>query len=149
MKKVTIFFIVACLVLSSFAVFAEGTSILINGVEVQIGEGMGRVVERNDRTFVPVRFVLQHFGYEVTWDGERQIVLGRNDQGKVFIMQIGSPLLYFLNDDGEAPKLYKMDVEPFLNYEEERTYIPLRFLAEGLEYKVGYDEATRTVTLDK
>lgn len=149
MKKAIMLFIVACLVVSSLTAFAESSSILINGVEAKIGEGMGSVVEKSDRTFVPVRFVLEYFGYEVTWDGERQTVLGRNNQGRVFVMQVGSPLLFFLNEDGTDQKSYKMDVEPFLNYEEGRTYIPLRFLAEGLEYKVGYDEATRTVTLDK
>lgn len=148
MKK-TAFLTLLCMIVLSFTAFAQSSVILINGEQAVIGEGMGSVVEKNSRTFVPVRFVLEYFGYEVFWDSEKETVLGRNNQGRVFIMQVGSPLLIFVDDDGTNQKSYLMDVEPFLNYEEGRTYVPLRFLAEGLGYKVGYDEATRTVTLDK
>ena len=148
MKK-TAFLTLLCMIVLSFTAFAQSSVILINSEQAVIGEGMGSIVEKNSRTFVPVRFVLEYFGYEVFWDGEKETVLGRNNQGRVFIMQVGSPLLIFVDDDGTNQKSYLMDVEPFLNYEEGRTYVPLRFLAEGLGYKVGYDEATRTVTLDK
>ena len=149
MKKFVAVLMLVVMLASSISVFADGSTILINGVEAKIAEGMGSVVEQSDRTFVPVRFVLEYLGFEVLWDEEKQTVLGVNQAGRVFVMQIGSPLLIFANSDGTNQKSYRMDVVPFLNYEEGRTYIPLRFLAEGLEYKVDYDEATRTVTLDK
>ena len=149
MKKKVAILTLLCMIVMSFTAFAQSSVILINGEQAVIAEGMGSVVEKNSRTFVPVRFVLEYFGYEVLWDGEKETVLGRNNQGRVFVMQVGSPLLIFVNDDGTNQKSYLMDVEPFLNYEEGRTYVPLRFLAEGLGYNVGYDEATRTVTLDK
>lgn len=135
-------------VLSSMAVFADGATILINGEPAVISEGMGSVVEKQDRTFVPVRFVLEYFGYEVIWNDVDQAVFGRNIAGDIFAMQIGSPILIFKGVDGSS-KMINMDVTPFLNYEEGRTYIPLRFLAEVLEYEVGWDGATNTVTLDK
>lgn len=148
MKKIIAGILVVMMVLSSMAVFADGATILINGEAAVISEGMGSVVEKQDRTFVPVRFVLEYFGYEVTWSDEDQLVLGRNTVGDIFAMQIGSPILIFKGVDGSS-KTINMDVTPFLNYEEGRTYIPLRFLAEVLEYKVGWDGTTNTVTLDK
>ncbi len=147
MKKI-IAGIIAAVMLLSVTVFANGATILINGEEAVIAEGMGSVVEKQFRTFVPVRFVLEYFGYDVTWSEEDQLVLGRNVVGDIFVMQVGSPLLIFKGIDGSS-KTINMDVTPFLNNEENRTYIPLRFIAEVLEYEVGWDEATDTVTLDK
>ncbi len=148
MKKIIAGILVIMMVLSSMAVFADGATILINGEQAVISEGMGSVVEKQDRTFVPVRFVLEYFGYEVIWNDVDQAVFGRNIAGDIFAMQIGSPILIFKGVDGSS-KTINMDVTPFLNYEEGRTYIPLRFLAEVLEYEVGWDGATNTVTLDK
>lgn len=148
MKKVIAGILVMMMVLSSMAVFADGATILINGEQAVISEGMGSVVEKQDRTFVPVRFVLEYFGYEVIWNDVDQSVFGRNIAGDIFAMQIGSPILIFKGVDGSS-KTINMDVTPFLNYEEGRTYIPLRFLAEVLEYEVGWDGTTNTVTLDK
>ena len=38
-----------------------------------------------------------------------------------------------------------MDVAPFL--QDSRTYVPIRFVAEGLGYNVDWDEETKTVTI--
>ncbi len=148
MKKLIASVLAIMMILSSMAVFADNATILINGEAAVIGEGMGRVVEKQDRNFVPVRFVLEYFGYEVVWNDEDRSVFGRNEEGNIFAMQIGSPLLIFKGADGTS-KTVTMDVTPFLNEDEDRTYIPLRFLAEVLEYEVGWDGATNTVTLDK
>jgi len=46
-------------------------------------------------------------------------------------------------------KEIKMDTVPILNKQEGRTYVPIRFIAEAMEYQVGWDEVTETVTLTK
>lgn len=148
MKKVLCLVLAAVFAFAPTAAFADSSAILINGEKAVIAEGMGSVVNRSDRTFVPIRFALEYFGYDVTWSDEDKLVLGRSTEGDVFIMQVGSPLLFFKPASG-GDKTITMDVEPFLNDAEGRTYIPLRFLAEVLEYNVGYDDATGTVTLDK
>ena len=63
-------------------------------------------------------------------------------------MQVGSTHLIYKSADGKDENIV-MDVAPFLNDAEGRTYVPLRFLAEVLGYNVGYAEETATVTLDK
>ncbi len=148
MKKFVLFFLITCMLLTNI-VFADGSAIIINGEQAIISEEMGSVVQIDGRNFVPIRFVLEYFGYEVNWDEERQTVLGRNAEGNIFITQVGSNLLICMSEDGTNKKTIEMDVKPFLNYNEGRTYIPLRFIAEGLDYEVGYDEATNTVTLGK
>lgn len=148
MKKLICSIVAAAALLSSASVFADSSAIIINGEKAEISEGMGSVVTHADRTFVPIRFALEYFGYNVTWNEDDSLVLGKNEAGDVFIMQVGNNLLFFKGADG-TDETITMDVEPFLNEAEGRTYIPLRFLAEAIKYEVGYDEATATVTLTK
>lgn len=148
MKKIIASIITIVMLLSSITVFADGATILINGEVAEIPAEMGSVVEKDWRTFVPVRFVLEYFDYQVVWNNEDQSVLGRNAAGDIFAMQIDNTLLIFKGADGSA-KTIIMDVTPFLNETENRTYIPIRFIAEILEYKVGWDGESNTVTLDK
>lgn len=148
MKKIIAALTAVFMIAAQTAVFAGNAEIIIDGKKAEISEEMGSVVLKDDRTFVPVRFVLENFGYDVSWSSEDKLVLGRNKAGDVFVMQVGSPLLIFKGADG-TDKNEKMDVTPFLNETEGRTYIPIRFLAETLGYKVGYNDADKTVTLDK
>ena len=63
-------------------------------------------------------------------------------------MQVGSELLFYKDAQNNEKKV-TMDVTPFLNMSEGRTYIPIRFIAEAMGYDVGWDGATETVTLTK
>lgn len=148
MKKIVACILAVCMLVSGMSVFAANTEILINGEKATIQEGMGSIVEKDWRTFVPVRFALEYFGYQVSWVEKDRMVFGVNENGSMFVMQVGSNFLFFKDKDNNEKKV-EMDVSPFLNNEEGRTYIPLRFLADVLGYQVGYDEATSTVTLDK
>ena len=148
MKKTIAIFIVFAMMLSSMTVFADSATILINGEKAEITTGMGTVVEKQDRTFVPVRFVLEYLNYDVVWNDTDQTIFCRNVAGDIVVMQIDNNLLIFKGADGSS-KTINMDVKPFLNNEEGRSYIPLRFLAEIIGYEVGWDGITNTVTLDK
>jgi len=149
MKKWLSSLVLLLLVCMPVSVMGEGpNTILINGDIAEIPEEMGSIKAFSDRTFVPVRFVLEYFNYSVSWDDKEKLVFGRNDAGNVFVMQIGSPLL-IVKYKNEQPENIVMDVEPILSYEEGRTYIPIRFLAQALGYNVGYDDLTGTVMLDK
>ena len=148
MKKFVSSVLICFMLISCVSVFADSSEIIINGEKATIGEGMGSVVQQNDRTFVPIRFVLEYCGYNVTWNDEDKLVFGRNSAGDIFVMQVGSTHLIYKSADGKDENIV-MDVAPFLNDAEGRTYVPLRFLAEVLGYNVGYAEETATVTLDK
>ena len=150
MKKILSFvLVILCFMSVIKPCFAAPDSvILINGVEAPIEPSMGSVKNISARTFVPVRFVLEYFGFNVTGEDTDQIVMGRNSQGDMFLMQVSNPVLSVKHADGGFETI-KMDVSPILFAEEGRTYIPVRFLAQAIGYKVGYDEATGTVMLDK
>lgn len=131
------------------SVFAANTEIIIDGKNATIADGMGSIAEKDDRTFVPIRFLLEYFNYTVVWSDETQMVTGKNaDSGEMFVMQVDNKNLFFFDALGNK-EIVEMDVAPYLNNAEGRTYVPLRFIAQAIGYNVGWDDATKTVTLTK
>ena len=149
MKKLTAIFLICVLLMSAMTAFAGNTEIIINGEKATIAEGMGSIVNKDSRIFVPVRFLLEYFDFQVSWEDETQTVLGFNEEGESFFMQIGNKKLFFFDKNGAPKNLEEMDVAPYLNYEEGRTYIPLRFIAEAMGYTVDWDQETDTAILVK
>ncbi|MGB9553903.1 MAG: copper amine oxidase N-terminal domain-containing protein, partial [bacterium] len=94
-------------------------------------------IEAN-RTWVPVRFVSEALGAEVKWRQEEQqvyITMGGND----IILTIGSNSLVFNG------KSQTMDVAPFLR--SNRTWVPLRFVAENLGCTVSWVQGSQEVVI--
>ncbi len=149
MKKIVSLVLAICIALSCTAVFAANTEIVINGEKAVIDEGMGKIVEKDERTFVPVRFLLEYLKFNVDWDEATQTVLGMNEEGDSFLAQIGNKNLFYFTGGGQKVETIEMDVAPFLDTTEFRTYVPIRFLAEAMGYDVGWDGETETVTLTK
>ena len=149
MKRIISVVLAMVLTLSAVSVFAGSSEIIINGAKADISPEMGQIVEKNSRTFVPIRFLMEYLGFSVEWIDADQAVMGRNEAGESFIMQIGNKSLFYFEADGTLKDLKPMDVEPFLNKAEGRTYVPLRFIAEAMGYTVGWNGATETVTLTK
>lgn len=145
MKKIISLLLITVLLCSSVA-FAQSSTIIIDGAEATIAEGMGSVKNVSDRTFVPVRFMLEYFGYTVVWDEESQLVAGYSEDGGFFALNIGSKTLFHGVENGGTLKT-EMDVAAFLDEKEDRTYVPLRFLAEAFGFLVDYDETTDTVII--
>ena len=95
-------------------------------------------VIKNGRTFVPLRFVSEAFGAEVTWDGIFKIVgikLGENE----IKLQIGKNYAVY-ND-----KQVTLDATPFI--QSGSTLVPIRFVSELLGADVVWDGTTKTVTI--
>ncbi len=93
---------------------------------------------KDDRTFVPVRFVAEAFGGEVYWDGSDRrvdIVLG----GRRLSLWIGRE---YYRVDGETRQ---MDTAPFIK--DDRTFVPVRFVAEGLGGEVYWYPVSRSVLI--
>lgn len=84
---------------------------------------------QNNRTFVPIRALVEAFGAEVEWDEKAQKVTINYGTQEV-VMTIGSKTYTV---DG---KQKTMDVAPFIVKESSRTMVPVRFVAEALGFKV-------------
>ncbi len=124
-----------------FALSAQAStnpSISINGELRNISPP---AVIKNDRTMVPVRFIVEDEALqgEVYWDGQQQKV-AMNCQGKYIEFFIGSS---FARIDG---KTLKFDSAPYIY--QGRTYVPLRFLVEALGASVSWNSQACRVNIE-
>lgn len=105
--------------------------------------GIARIMDvapfiEDNRTWVPLRFLSEAFGAEVGWKQETQqaiVQLGET----VLTLTIGSNSLLV---NGE---IKVMDVAPFLK--SNRTWVPLRFVAENLGCSVLWDQGAQEVVI--
>ncbi len=94
----------------------------------------------NDRTMLPIRFVAETFGATVEWNETTRAVNVTLGDVKVSLI-VGEG---FAIVNGEAKVL---DSASFI--ENDRTYLPVRFVMESLGLKVEWNETTRQVTVAK
>lgn len=91
-----------------------------------------------ERTLVPIRFMSEALGYTVSWNDVDQIVTIQKD-GVTISMTIGSNV-YTVNGIEKT-----MDTAAELS--NDRTFVPIRFVAEALGANVGWDGNTNRVTI--
>lgn len=93
---------------------------------------------KDQRTMVPIRAVAEALGADVKWVEEsNQVVMER--AGSTVVMALGSTVAMV---DG-AP--FKMDVAPYAD--QNRTYLPVRYVAEFFGQKVDWDQDERRVDI--
>ena len=88
-------------------------------------------IDNKDRTFVPYRIMCESLGAEVDWDSNARKVTAVGN-GNTVELTIGKKT-YKVNNVSKT-----MDVEPFILRNEGRTYIPTRYVTEGLDYTIDY-----------
>ncbi len=111
----------------------------VNGDIIEIDPGRGTVpVLVSDRTLLPVRAVIEALGGTVEWnDADATATLAYGED--VIQLTIGSTTAYL---NGAAQTL---DVAPVLI--DDRTMLPIRFIAESFGFNVGWYEDTQTVSI--
>lgn len=100
------------------------------------------IQEVDGRTMYPLRECLEAMGAKVTWEESTNTAYGELNRNKVGF-QIGQKT-YTVN--GETKE---MDVAPYLDEASGRTYIPLRFAAEGLGKNVRWDDTTKNIFIEE
>ena len=112
----------------------------VNGIDANIDENGTAPVVENGRTLVPIRAIIEAMGGDVKWDGEQNtavLTLGRDK----ITLTIGSETAFF-NEEKRT-----LDVAPkIIN---DRTMLPIRFIAESFKFDVNWDEKTETITITK
>lgn len=113
--------------------------VTVDGTEREIDPGRRTVpvIEKN-RTLLPVRAVVEAMGGAVTWDAETQAVVLTKDNIRL-LLTIGSKTAY-VNEEGRT-----LDIAPVII--NDRTMLPIRFIAEEFEYAVSWNRDTQTITL--
>ncbi len=97
-------------------------------------------VVRNDRTMLPARFVAENLGAEVLWNNDtKQVIITKENITIVITIAEKNALV--------NGKTVELDSPAFV--ENDRTYTPLRFIAEELGAKVYWDGDAQKVTITK
>ena len=113
----------------------------VNGTEKEIDPGRGTVpVVQNDRTLVPIRAIIEAMGGSVNWDEETQTAFLEYN-GDIITLAIGNRMAYF-NETANT-----LDVAPTVI--NDRTMLPIRFIAESFKFNVDWDGKTQTITITK
>ena len=115
-----------------------GAKVRVNGVLIDFKDQFP-IIE-DGRTLIPVRAVSEILGAEVEWNGAwYQAEIEMN--GKEIILPLYSDIAYI---DGAE---YLLDVPAKIV--NDRTMVPLRFIAEALDVQIDWNGDTRTVLIEK
>ena len=101
--------------------------------EIQFTKDSGKPFIALNRTFIPYRVMGEALGAKVDWDNNLRKVTATGNGSKVE-MYIGHKT-YGVNNE-----VKQMDVEPFILASEGRTYIPARYITEGLNYYIDFTQ---------
>ncbi|MCD8215993.1 MAG: hypothetical protein LUC97_10195 [Clostridiales bacterium] len=105
----------------------------------------------NSRTCMPIRFIAESLGFEVSWnENVRQIIITGIEETEeadetTIIMQIDNPTAAINGVETEIEP--GEDVSPVIS--DGRTLVPLRFLAESLGFEVEWDAEIQQITITK
>jgi len=101
--------------------------------EMKFTKDSGKPFIALNRTFIPYRVMGEALGAKVDWDNNLRKVTATGNNNKVE-MYIGHKT-YGVNNE-----VKQMDVEPFILSAEGRTYIPARYITEGLNYYIDFTQ---------
>ncbi|NMW84177.1 copper amine oxidase [Peptoniphilus sp. AGMB00490] len=130
---------------STLSLYDENTKLIkmkVNDVNYSInGEAKkmdAKPFIKNDRTLVPLRFIVEAIGGEVNWDNDNRIVTV-DSKGKNFELKIDSKTIKVNGKDE--------NIDQAAIIKGDRTYVPIRFIAENLDMVVNYINETREIEI--
>lgn len=137
LKRFLFIFIFAGFLLTCQVFAARDIKILVRGNEVT--SDVMPLIE-NSRTLVPIRVISESLGYLVVWDNENREVKISKDS-KNLTLKIGSNVIS-LEDEKKKDKI---SIDAPAKIIKNRTFVPLRAVAELFGEKVNWDDDTSTV----
>ena len=96
----------------------------------------------NNRTMVPMRKIFEAFNASVEWDDTSKTVVAKTDS-KEITLTIGNEKATIKDLNTNNTETSTLDQAPVIS--ENRTLVPVRFIAEGLEKDVAWDANQRAV----
>lgn len=121
---------------------AVSTSINIDGKELYEGQNLSTLI--NGRVYVPVRYIAEHLGGQVEWDSNQRKVTFYNKQNN---KQNKVELWIGVEEFKVNGVLRKMDAMPQIK--QNRTLVPVRFVADGLGLNVRWDAIAKRVMINQ
>lgn len=112
----------------------------VNLAEQNIDESGTTPIIQNGRTLVPIRAIIEAMGGSVTWEQDTQTAELQYNDDRIELT-INSNTAY-LNDTANT-----IDTAPVII--NDRTMLPVRFIAEGFKFDVEWNDDTQTITIKK
>lgn len=96
---------------------------------------------KNEKTFVPIRVVAESIGAEVIWTEE--------EAEKVVIRKDGVEIILNIGSDKAVINTEEITLDSITFLEQDRTFVPLRFIFEALGTDVVWDNEKQQVVVTK
>ena len=144
MKKISVLLFSVCILLNLFLQPQNGVKaennlqairIFVDGEEVELDVPPVIV---NGRTLVPLRGVFEKLGATVDWNKETNQVIVKNNSVEILLEPDNFAVLL----NGQVKFL-----DTASRIQEDRTLIPIRFIAESLGYKVTWEDESRRIDI--
>jgi peptidoglycan/xylan/chitin deacetylase (PgdA/CDA1 family) len=140
--KINFLFLAAIIFVIAFFSFTKIYNPKANNIDVYVNNKIVNYDEKptllNDQTMVPIRLAMEALGSTVKWEENAKKVSIEKGQNQVQ-----------LHLDNKIAHQNGMEIEletaPFVK--SGRTYVPLRFISEGLNYGVSWDGKTYNVNI--
>lgn len=98
-------------------------------------------------TMVPLRFIAEALGAEITWDAANAEIGIKLDLQRIMLWIDRDYALIIVQRDGTMiSQSLPLQVKPFIY--QGRTMVPVRFIAEGFGASVAYNAADRTIEIE-
>ncbi len=150
MKKKLIIFLIIVLILTTLpvfnVVFADYIPVNLTFDTIPLALSPQPVQDTNtNRTLVPIRPFCEAAGMNLIWrDADFSFTISKGENFLTFF--IGNPNMYVSSHpDGQGGAPVSLDAPPCLI--DERTFVPVRALTEGMGYTVSWDETSKTVSI--
>jgi len=138
--------VVMSLILTTFpkSSFAQSdVTVKVNGEEISLQPA---IMMENDRILVPLNGVFEKLEAEVKWEKEKNKVFIEDNYTLIEILiDKNIALVHKKFDFTGIPLEVKLDVSP--KVDGDTIYVPLRFVAESLEAKVGWDSESNSALI--
>lgn len=121
---------------------ANEFNVMLNGAYVAFTDAVPANVK--GRIMVPYRAMLETLGAEVSWDQATKTVTAATEDTTISFV-IGKSDINIVKNGVSSVK--KMDVVPYIDPSSNRTFVSTRFMAESLDYTVGWDHNEKTAVI--
>lgn len=126
------------LLFASQTVFAEEASDIKIYLEDKMLISDAAPFIENDRTMVPVRMVAENMGYDVLWNPTNRMVT---------ILSLRQRIILTIDDHIAQVGKKQVEMDTAAMIRNDRTYVPIRFIAENFGFSVDWDGKTRSVLI--
>lgn len=96
-----------------------------------------------DRTMVPIRVISENLGKVVTWDNDDKKVTIKDEKGNEFSLVINEKFM----EDISSNVYRKIELDAPAVIKDDRTFVPIRAIAEAFGERVHWDNDKRVVVI--